>query len=246
MPDKFTFRLDWAAHTLLQLISRHQFGNVLDIGSGEGEHKRFLEFFGKKVFSVDKVKTADYIGDFLEIEFDRPFEVVWCSHVLEQQRNVGVFLDKVFDNLVDNGILAITVPRHTPDRLISGHLTSWSIPLLCYNLVMAGFDCREAQIISIFELGLIVRKKRANHSELRCSSAHGADAGAEFAEVAGFFPFVAQQGATLSGHGAINWRDPKEYRLPVPPGIEHPEVRISSKNFDRYPEYAARLSFQGD
>ena len=68
MTDKFTFRLDWAAHTLLQLVSHHQFDNVLDIGSGEGEHKRFLEFFGKKVFSVDKVKTADYLGDFLEVD----------------------------------------------------------------------------------------------------------------------------------------------------------------------------------
>ena len=78
MPDESTFQLDWAAHTLLQLISHHEFDSVLDIGSGEGEHKRFLESFGKKVFSVDKVKTADFIGDFLEVRFDRPFDVVWC------------------------------------------------------------------------------------------------------------------------------------------------------------------------
>jgi len=170
----------------------------------------------KKFFLLDVVKNADYVGDFLEIDFDKKFDVIWCSHVLEHQRNVGIFLDKIFDVLKDDGVLAISVPMHHRERLVSGHLTSWSVPLLCYNLIMSGFDCKDASVISIFELSLIVQKKYAEHKELRKVSAHGADAGVEFEEIAGFFPFPAKQGAEISGSGTINWETPTEYILPMP------------------------------
>ena len=100
-PLDVSFNLDWSAHAILQLVSAHEFQTVLDIGSGQGEHKRFLEFFGKEVFSVDIFNDADYVGDFMELEFDKKFDCIWCSHVLEHQRNVGYFLDKIYDNLED-------------------------------------------------------------------------------------------------------------------------------------------------
>jgi len=37
------------------MLADYQFESVLDIGFGQGEHKRLLEIFGKKVFSVDVV-----------------------------------------------------------------------------------------------------------------------------------------------------------------------------------------------
>jgi len=242
--QKNIFKIDWGVYAILELLSAYKFDTVLDIGSGEGEHKRLFQFFGKKVFSVDVVKNADYVGDFLEINIDEKLDVVWCSHVLEHQRNVGVFLDKIFDVLKDDGILAITVPIHPRERLVSGHLTSWSVPLLCYNLIMSGFDCKDASVLSIFELSLIVKKKYAEHKELRKVSAHGADAGVEFEEIARFFPFPANQGAEISGSGTINWDNPTEYVLPMPSGGETTEIKIDSKNFINKPQLSPKLIFE--
>ena len=239
-----TFRLDWGAHAMLRLLSGYTFENVMDIGSGEGEHKRLLEYFGKNVFSVDIAKSADYVGDFMEIEFDRQFDAIWCSHVLEHQRNVGLFLDKIYDCLAEDGVLAIIVPIHPRERLISGHLTSWSIPLLCYNLVMSGFDCGQAELLQTYELSLIVRKKPANHSELRNPSAHGADAGHEFDHIAQFFPFPASQGIQLDNKGMlqINWDSPMQYRLELAGGKAE-EIQIASKNFATSPMAIPKLMF---
>jgi len=225
------FQLDWGTHAALKLLASFQFNSVLDIGSGAGEHKRLFDYFGKTTYSVDIVKTADYCGDFMIIDLNKKFDAIWCSHVLEHQRNVGLFLDKIYDSLNDNGVLAIVVPIHPRERLISGHLTSWSIPLLTYNLIMAGFDCIHASILSTYELSLIVTKKPANHSELRAPSAHGADAGHEFKNIQQYFPFDANQGVTLTveGVGAINWGNPIEYTLPALTE-DKPKINIHSKN----------------
>jgi len=235
------FNIDWGVFAVLKLLSGFRFSSVLDVGSGEGEHKRLLEFFGKQVFSVDLVKDADYVGDFMDIDFGRSFDVIWCSHVLEHQRNVGLFLDKVFGLLEDGGIVAISVPLHPRERLISGHLTSWSIPLLCYNLVMAGFDCSEAAILSTFELSLLVRKRPAEFEELRKNSAHGADAGVEFAAIERFFPFPAKQGAEVPLQAAINWGNPTDYVLPAPERHAKTKIEIISKAFRQRPELAPKI-----
>ena len=65
--------------------------------------------------------------------------------------------------LNDNGILAIVVPTYERERLVHGHVTSWSISLLCYNLIMAGFDCSGAVVLDSYELSLIVKKLKADY-----------------------------------------------------------------------------------
>lgn len=89
------FNINWGLHGILQLITTHHqnFNTVLDVGSGAGEHSRFFKLFGKQVFSMDLHEDADYVGDFLTYDFDRKFDAIWCSHVLEHQRNVGQFLE---------------------------------------------------------------------------------------------------------------------------------------------------------
>ena len=237
--------MDWGVHAILRMLSSYEFDEVLDIGSGAGEHQRFFELFSKQVYSIDIDKQADYVGDFMEVDFDKQFQAIWCSHVLEHQRNVGLFLDKIYDVLADDGVLAITVPLHQRETMIAGHLTSWSIPLLCYNLVMAGFDCVDADILSIYELSLIVRKHPAEHSEWRKQSALGIEPGKMPLEhIAGFFPYEVNQGATVSGTGYINWGGAIDhYVLPAPvkpvSGID-----IQSKNFNDNPGLRPNILFQ--
>ena len=211
---------------MFRLLESYDFDTVLDIGSGEGEHTRFFRHFGKQVFSVDLRTGADYVGDFTKLVLDRRFDAVWCSHVLEHQRNVGVFLDKVSAALTDNGILAITLPVHPRARLIAGHISSWNAGLLCYNLILAGFDCSKAQILQTNELSLVMRKRPAIHD------ASGDPAARHFSgqleKLAPFFPFPIAHNGNAEVLEA-NWGD-REYELP--PAAVPGEIKISSKAAD--------------
>ena len=211
-------RLDWGLHSALKLISDYEFETVLDIGSGDGLQKDFFEMFGKKVFSVDLNKNADFVGDFLEVEFDRTFDVIWCSHVLEHQRNVGVFLEKMFSCLKDDGVLVVVVPVHPRERLIAGHLTSWNSGLLCYNLILAGFDCSAAALLQNFELGCILKKQPADIDFAYRRAGSGADVPDfyqldPFEVLKDFFPFPVAQGANAEvlehGWGGTNYNLPR-------------------------------------
>lgn len=211
-------RLDWGLHAALKLVSDYDFKTILDIGSGDGLQKKFFEMFEKQVFTVDLNKNADFVGDFLEIEFDRKFDVIWCSHVLEHQRNVGFFLEKIFSCLKDDGILVVVVPIHPRERLIAGHLTSWNAGLLCYNLILAGFDCSSAALLQNFELGCIVRKQQADVDSAYRRAGSGADI-QNFYELDPFevlkeyFPFAVSQGSNAEvlecAWGGVNYKLPR-------------------------------------
>jgi len=223
------FEIEWGVHALLKLLADFEFNDVIDIGSGDGHHRKCMEYFGKDVYSVDMAKNADYVGDFLEIDFDKQFDAIWCSHVLEHQRNVGFFLEKLYSVLKPNGVLAIVVPTHDREVLISGHVTSWSVPLLCYNLVEAGFDCSEASVLNTYELSIIVRKKEARHSDRGKNSIFGSEKGNSdvFGHISMFFPFDARQGLKLGGIGGINWGSMTHYDL-------NKDVEITSSKADKY------------
>jgi SAM-dependent methyltransferase len=220
------FQIDWAVNTILRLVEEYDFETVLDIGSGAGEHTRFFRHYGKQVFSVDLDTGADYVGDFNALVLDRQFDVVWCSHVLEHQRNVGNFLEKIYAAVKDDtGILALTVPVHPRQRLLCGHITSWNAGLLCYNLVLAGFDCSEARALqTAYELGLIVRKKRAIAPEIGQSAAfHMPD---QLNKLAKFFPFPVSQSANAEVLD-VNWGE-RNYELP--PAAHPGEIKITSRS----------------
>ena len=148
------------------------FETVLDVGSGQGLHSDYFLSHGKKVTAVD-FGTSEYylkrnsnmdvefiIGDFNEIDFgDKQYDCVWCSHILEHQRNVGQFLEKVISLTSDNGYICITVPPHK-DKIVGGHVTWWNAGLLLYNLVSAGLDCSEAMVRTYgYNISVIVKKK---------------------------------------------------------------------------------------
>jgi SAM-dependent methyltransferase len=135
-----------ADQALQKLVAEYEFSTVLDIGCGEGLHSDLFKSVGKRVTGIDyQPRRKDMIAaNYLQHTFDQPFDCIWASHVLEHQPNVQAFLHKIYKDLKPGGVLAITVPplKH---EVVGGHLTLWNAGVLLYNLVVAGFDCREAR-----------------------------------------------------------------------------------------------------
>ena len=131
---------------------------VLDVGSGGGVHAEAFVKCGAETTCVDYgtsvyASNAVYdkgikkiIGDFNAMDLDQKYNLVWASHVLEHQRNVGQFIDKLVSCCEEGGTIAITVPK-MHRRLLGGHLTLWSPGLLAYNVVLAGVDIKDATVI---------------------------------------------------------------------------------------------------
>ncbi len=186
-----------AEAAIRRLLDRHEFGTVLDVGSGPGLHAQVFRAAGKLVTTTDLRAPCDVPGDFADLAFGA-FDVVWCSHVLEHQRNVGVFLEKCQQILSPRGLLAVTVPPMKPE-IVGGHLTLWNAGLLLYNLVLAGFDCSAAEVLSEgYDVSVIVRRSDVDLPELRM------DAG-DIETLAPYFPVPVQQGFDGFIRSA-NWR----------------------------------------
>jgi SAM-dependent methyltransferase len=149
-----------ADEAIEKLLAEYDFQNVLDVGCGTGRHSRLMREAGKEVTGIDIVGLADgvIVADYLSHEFDRQFDCVWVSHVLEHQLNVNFFLRKAFGDLREGGVLAITVPP-LKQAIVGGHVTLWNAGLLLYNLILAGFDCRQARVKQYgYNISVLVRK----------------------------------------------------------------------------------------
>ena len=159
--------IKWGFFALIEfLVSENEIiskGSVtaLDIGSSHGNHTKIMRDFGLKVDQIDKYeKNAEINGDFNSYNFKKPYDVIFCSHVIEHQRNIGYFLDKIFDTLSDDGSLVISAPKHPAERFVEGHLHSTIMPMLLQNLIFAGFDCLNGKILSMagIENSFIIKK----------------------------------------------------------------------------------------
>ena len=147
------FRALYALDHALTLKPR----SVLDVGSGGGDHARAFVASGSRVLCVDygtSIYATQGRPDGLEtvnIDINRfvpeqKFELVWASHVLEHQRNVGQFIEKLVECCADHGQVCITLPD--PHRnLWGGHLSIWSPGLLAYNIVLCGIDLSDATFV---------------------------------------------------------------------------------------------------
>ena len=157
---------------LARLIAEYPFSSVLDIGSRDGTSARIFQFLGKDVTTVeiDRSFDAQYSGDYLEADFGRQFDAIWCSHVLEHQRYPGRFLDKLFDDLKEGGVVAISVPSAL-SRLMLGHCYIWTPLHLIYNLIGAGFDCRQARAKCYdWQVSVLVKKKSSGIARVSIGS----------------------------------------------------------------------------
>lgn len=182
----------WLGDEALSLLLReYRFDSVLDVGCGDGRQAMHLRAHGKRVTTVSFEAYAgfqpDYLGDFESYRSEQRYDVVWCSHALEHQPNVGRFLQRLLDFAEPEGLLAITVPPARP-YIVGGHLTVWNAGLLLYNLIVAGIDCRQARLKAYgYNLSVLVPARRAQLPPLR----H--DAG-DIERLAAFFPMPVRQG----------------------------------------------------
>lgn len=153
------------------LSGAYTFETVLDIGCGEGTHSEILLRAGKKVTGIDWGESIYFkknrhnpnietiVNDINTWDTERQFDCIWCSHVLEHQPNVNLFLKKINSLLKPDGILAITVPPLS-SVIGGGHVSFWNAGLLLYNLVLAGFDCSDASIKTYcYDISVIIKKR---------------------------------------------------------------------------------------
>ena len=154
---------------IYKLLNNYNFKTVLDIGSGEGLHSEIFKEYGKIVTSLDYGKSPYaldsnnkqdiIIADFMQYDFkDKIFDAIWCCHILEHSLNTNLFLEKINSILKEGGILAITVPP-LKNEIVGGHLSLWNAGLLLYQLVIAGFDCKDAIVKKYgYNISVIVKK----------------------------------------------------------------------------------------
>ena len=194
-----------ADQALQKLVSDYEFHTVLDIGCGDGIHSDRFTAAGKRVTGIDyRPPRAGVIeANSLSHRFDEPFDCIWASHVLEHQPNAQVFLHKIYQDLKPGGVLAITVPP-LKNEIVSGDLTLWNAGLLLYNLVVAGFDCREARCKQYgYNISLITPKIAADLPTEKMRFANG-----DIEMLSRFFPSnsaVTWQQGCSGDIAELNW-----------------------------------------
>lgn len=161
--------LDLGGIALQRCIDHYNFKTILDIGSGAGRHADAFEEAGKNVTRFDFGKSRAFtdsssnviIGDFVDYEFKEKYDLLWVSHTLEHTIHTQAFLEKLAKVAKeDSGILAISVPP-AKSEFVGGHVSLWTPALLLYRLVLAGFDCSEAEILLYgYNISVIVKNKK--------------------------------------------------------------------------------------
>jgi len=142
---------------------------MLDVGCGFGGNSvSFLsQQWCEKVVGID-LMPSDIESDRYEhiqnayetTDLDEQFDMVWSSHVLEHVPNVQHFLGRLHDWTKDDGWLAISVPPSRQDRFHIGHSSLWTPAHLVYNLICAGWDCKDAiWYTDYMTIGLMVKRK---------------------------------------------------------------------------------------
>ena len=166
---KSDIRFNYGGFALIEfLLSEYsknpkKYSTALDIGSFEGYHTKLMRSFGIKVDQIDKyIKDAEINEDFNEYNFKSKYDVIYCSHVIEHQRNIGQFLDKIFDIMHDHYILIISGPKHPVERFVEGHINTCILPVFLQSLIYAGFDCKKGKMMQIggIENSFIVKKDK--------------------------------------------------------------------------------------
>lgn len=185
----------WGQSILPDILKNLEFHTVLDIGAGEGRQKDYFTLNGKSVKTCDlKIEggphcdiskfSYDYNCNFLDAPIEEKFDFVFSSHVLEHQKNVGLFIDKLISCTKEQGYICTLVPIRKP-FITGGHFTIWNGGLLLYNFVMAGIDCSESYLIQKdYEICLVVKNTKFDPKTLELKYDRG-----DIDKLQKYFPF---------------------------------------------------------
>ena len=158
---------------IFNILKGKDFKTVLDVGAGKLEVVEELLKLDKTVdicecetswylsnttVDTDKIRNI-HIGDINTIDIKERYDAIWAAHILEHQLNPNIFLTKLHSLLNEGGYLTIVVPPRKP-FIVGGHVNMWNGGLLLYHLILAGFDCSEAQLLQYdYNIGIVVKKK---------------------------------------------------------------------------------------
>lgn len=185
---------------IIDYFGKKNFKSLLDIGGGSGEASIYLKDKYKKKIDLIELKNSYYIkklrskkkfnkiiiGNFVKKKIKK-YDGILCSHVLEHQENIKLFVDKINSSLKENGYLCIIVPPRKP-FIISGHLNLFNPGLLIYRLILSGLDCKKAQVLHYdYNICVILKKKTIKLPILR------GDIG-DLDKLKKFFPFKISEG----------------------------------------------------
>ena len=161
---------------IIDYFGKKNFNNLLEIGGGDGKASiHLIEKYKKKVDLIE-LKNSYYlkelknkkkfnkiiIGNFIKKKLKK-YDAILCSHVLEHQENIKLFLNKIYNSLKENGYLCIIVPPRKP-FIISGHINLFNPGLLLYRLILSKMNCKKAQVIHYdYNICIIVKKKVLNY-----------------------------------------------------------------------------------
>lgn len=182
------------------LLKNKNFDTVLDIGSGAGKQAEIFSKHNKKVTAVDLGNSAYYAKNsfstietnFFDYDTENTFDLVWGSHILEHQLNVGLFIQKAYQHVKEKGLLALTVPPLKPS-IVGGHLTFWNMGLIFYNLVINGIDCSNAHGLQYgYNISVIVDVDK--NSVIDIDSLNLSYDVGDLEKLSKYFPFEAKQG----------------------------------------------------
>ena len=202
---------------------------VLDIGVGSGWASRAFIATGSVAVGMDvqeaPLEHERYVHiqsafEVAEPQEDTKFDMVWCTDVLHSVPNVQAFLVKIADLLEDDGWLCLSVHPYSQDRLHLGNLTLWTPAHLVYNLICAGYDCKDALWYTEYNtIGLCVQKKRIEDMSWRTGDER------EEAVLNQYSPVPMRQ--DCGAWWANNWPQETSGRVNDPPMVTIGEVKTN-------------------
>lgn len=154
----------------ISLCKQNNINRILDIGAGSQVHTKSMRKEGLNVETNDILPSMDHYCLYQDLIDFQGFDGIWASHVLEHQINPGIFLAQIHNDLHENGILAITVPPRK-DEIVGGHVTLWNAGILLYNLILAGFNCKNASVLTYgYNISVILKKESITLPDLKYGS----------------------------------------------------------------------------
>lgn len=225
---------------LIQCTDKVKFNTILDVGLGRGGASSYFALQNKEVTSlginIDEydvnplVYTSKNIN-IIEVLFEnfninKKFDAILMSHILEHTSNVGLFLDKAYSLLNDDGWLFVMVPPYKKN-VVGGHITNgWNMGQLMYNLLWSGFNIKNGHFISYgYNICAFVQKYNIKPEVLK--SYHGS-----LQIVKDYWPINIYQG--FNGNiEQVNWFNdfsPSKYYYPQTLKQEY-EVVVKFCNF---------------